>query len=273
MDRSLAGYEGLIAAQECLPNNETRDRYATDYSYLNRLWEAVSPDPILNNYEKDYRWLTQVYESVKPSTGTGKLLWYALGPKTIELIHENVHVYAVQDDLDTLVLDAELLEAVLGTPDPKQKSKEIEIKISRRLRKHLHDSQFRALGERLEDLKQRHEQGLLTSVEFLKALLELATDVVKAEQTAEPVVDARRGKAALTELFEEARNDQTPILVERLVNDIDEIVRYVRFDGWQDTHAGEREVRQALRKTLFKYKIHQDQELFDRAYRYIREYY
>lgn len=52
-----------------------------------------------------------------------------------------------------------------------------------------------------------------------------------------------------------------------------EIVRIVRFDGWQSTHAGEREVRNALRKTLFKYKLHQDQELFDRAYGYIRTYY
>jgi type I restriction enzyme R subunit len=77
----------------------------------------------------------------------------------------------------------------------------------------------------------------------------------------------------LTELFEEVRNEDTPVMVERIVNDIDEIVRYVRFDGWQDTHAGEREVKKALRKTLFKYKLHQNQELFDRAYEYIRMYY
>ncbi len=31
----------------------------------------------------------------------------------------------------------------------------------------------------------------------------------------------------------------------------DEIVRYVRFDGWQNTHAGEREVKMAPRKTRF----------------------
>ena len=36
---------------------------------------------------------------------------------------------------------------------------------------------------------------------------------------------------------------------------------------------GEREVKLALRKTLFKYRLHQDQELFERAYGYIREYY
>jgi type I restriction enzyme R subunit len=81
------------------------------------------------------------------------------------------------------------------------------------------------------------------------------------------------GKAALTELFEEAKNKDTPIIVERVVNDIDEIVRVIRFPGWQATHVGEREVKLALRKTLFKYRLHQDQDLFDRAYGYIREYY
>ena len=64
VDRSLTGYEGLIAAQGCLPNNEIRDDFAADYCYLSRLWEAISPDPILSQYETDYRWLTQVYESV-----------------------------------------------------------------------------------------------------------------------------------------------------------------------------------------------------------------
>ncbi|HOW96498.1 MAG TPA: type I restriction endonuclease subunit R [Kiritimatiellia bacterium] len=273
VDRTVTGYEGLIAAQNCLPNNNTRDRFAADFSYLSRLWEAISPDPGLNPYEDDYRWLSQVYDSVKPSSGSGRLLWHALGAKTIELIHQHVHIDAIRDDLETLVLDADLLEAVLGTPDPNNKAKEIEIKVSRWLRKRLHDPRFKALGQRLEELKERHEQGLLTSVEFLKELLNLAREVVTAERAKPPVEREIQGKAALTELFEEVKNPDTPIIVERVVNDIDEIVRYIRFDGWQNTHAGEREVKMALRKTLFKYRLHQDQELFDRAYGYIREYY
>jgi type I restriction enzyme R subunit len=273
VDRTVTGYEGLMAAQACLPINDVRDHYAADYSFLARLWEAISPDPVLSAHETDYRWLTHVYESVRPSTGTGRLLWHALGPKTIELIHEHVHVDAVRDDLETLVLDADLLEAVLGAPDPGKKAKEIEIKVSRWLRKRLHDPRFKELGERLEALKERHEKGLLTSVEFLKELLNLARDVVSAERAAPPLQREEQGKAALTELFEEAKNADTPIIVERVVNEIDAIVRVVRFEGWQSTHAGEREVKLALRKTLFKYRLHQEQELFNRAYGYIREYY
>ena len=54
---------------------------------------------------------------------------------------------------------------------------------------------------------------------------------------------------------------------------IDDIVKKVRFDGWKNTSQGEREVQQALRRTLLKYKLHTDQELFDKAYGYIRQYY
>lgn len=79
--------------------------------------------------------------------------------------------------------------------------------------------------------------------------------------------------AALTELFAEAKNTKTPILVERVVTDIDEIVRLIRFPGWQATKSGEREVQKALRKVIYvKYQI-KDQDLFDKAFGYIRQYY
>ena len=273
VDRTVGGYEGLIAAQDCLPDNETRDKFAAEYSVFSRLWEALSPDPCLGLYEKDYKWLTQVYESVKPPSGNGKLLWHALGAKTIELVHENVHLETVRDDLDTLVMDAEVLEGLLDAKDPDKKSKEIEIKLIARLRKHKDNPKFVALGERLEKLKERHEQGLLHSLDFLKELLTLAREVVQAEKQVDPVDEQAKAKAALTELFAEVKNGKTPMVVERIVTDIDEIVRLVRFPGWQNTKAGEREVQKALRKVIYvKYQV-KDQDLFDKAFGYIRQYY
>ena len=85
-----------------------------------------------------------------------------------------------------------------------------------------------------------------------------------------------RGKTALTELFQGVQNEGTPVVVKRVVDDIDdsdEIVRVVRFPGWQQTSAGEREVKKALRRTLFKCKLHPDKELFEKAYDYIVQYY
>lgn len=272
VDKTISGYEGLMAAQDCLPDNETRDKFAADYSYLSKLWEAISPDPILRGYKEDYRWLTQVYESVQPASGNGKLLWHSLGAKTIEIINENVHVETIRDDLETIVLDEDMIKSILSKDNPK-KAKEIEIKIIKRLSKHKGNPKFIELGERLEDLKEKYELGFLSSLDFLNKLLNLAKDLVEAEREVEPEDERKKVKAALTELFQQVKNEKTPIMVERIVNDIDDVVRIVRFDGWQWTNAGEREVKQALRKTLLKYKLHKEQDLFDRAYAYIRQYY
>jgi type I restriction enzyme R subunit len=214
-----------------------------------------------------------VYESVKPPSGNGKLLWHALGAKTVALINENVHVEPVRDDVETLVMDAQVLEEILKDINPGKKAREIEIKLIARLRKHAGNPKFTALGERLEKIRERHEQGILTSLAFLKAILELAKEVVEAERESDPEEERDRAKEALTELFREAKNTSTHIIVERIVADIDDIVKKVRFPDWQHTSQGERLVQKELRRTLLKYKLHTDQELFDKAYAYVRQYY
>jgi type I restriction enzyme R subunit len=273
VDRTLGGYEGLSAAQQNLPNNDMRDKFAAEYTVLGTIWEALSPDPCLGPYETDYRWLTQVYESVKPPSGNGKLLWHALGAKTVELIHRNVHVESVRDDIETLVLDAQVLGEILADADPAKRGREVEIALVARLRRHLGHPKFVALGERLEKVKERHEQGFLTSLEFLKQILEIAREVLEAEKETDAEEERDRAKEALTELFNEAKSKNTHIIVERIVADIDEIVKKVRFPDWQHTSQGERLVQKELRKALLKYKLHTDQELFDKAYSYIRQYY
>jgi type I restriction enzyme R subunit len=273
VNRTVGGYEGLMDAQQRLPNNETRDLFAAEYTLLGKIWEALSPDSLLSPYETDFKWLTQVYESVKPVSGNGRLLWHRLGAKTVELINQNVHVESVRDDVDTLVLDAEVLDGLLKDVQPEKKAHELAIKLIARLRKHAAHPKFKELGERLEKVKERHEQGFLTSLEFLKQILEIAKDVVEAERQVEPQEERDRAREALTELFNETKNKATHIIVERIVNDIDGIVKQVRFPDWQSTSQGEREVQKALRKALLKYQLHTDQELFEKAYEYIKQYY
>ncbi len=272
VDRSLEGFEGLEAAQNAISNNEKKDAFARDYKYLSKLWESLSPDSILDIYNADYKWLSQVFESVKPATDNiGKLLWFSLGAQTTKLIHENIHVGEVHD-LEEFVLDADVIEDIFNNPDPRN-AKKLERILIKRFRKHAGNPKFKKLSERLEELRDKAEQGLITSIEFVKELCKIAKETVQAEKEMEEEIQEKSPKAALTELFLELKTDQTPAVVERIVTDIDSIVRVVRFPGWQQSRQGEREIQSSLRKILWaKYKI-KDQVLFDRAYAYVKEYY
>ncbi len=274
VDRSIDGWEGLVAAQECLPTNLEKDAFAADYRVLNRAWDILSPDAFLKGYKFDYLWLSRVYESIKPTDGRGGLIWASLGAKTIELVHENLTVGEVHDDLEILALDADLIdEFIEKQKDVKKTIKQVEINLVAKILQHSHEPKFIKLGEKLEILREKHEQGLITSIEFLKLLLDLAREAAQAEREVVPEEEIDRGIAALTELFNGVKNKSTPVIVERIVADIDNIVKYVRFDGWQSTTAGKQEVKKALRSIVWiKYKI-RDNDIYNKAYGYIEQYY
>lgn len=272
VDRSIGGFEGLEAAQNAINTNEKKDAFARDFKYLSKLWESLSPDNILDLYQTDYKWLSQVFESVRPaSDNIGKLLWFSLGAQTTKLIHENIHVGDVHQ-LEEFVLDADVIEEIFNNPDPKN-AKKLEKILIKRFQRNADNPKFKKLSERLEELRNRAEQGLISSIEFVKELCKLAKETLQAEKELEEYIQEKSPQAALTELFLELKTDKTPVVVERIVADIDAIVRVVRFPGWQYCVSGEREVQSSLRKILWaKYKI-KDQVLFDQAYAYIKEYY
>ena len=270
VDRTLGGYEGLIQAQAAIADDSDKDAFGLAYSMVSQLWEAISPDPMLSQHEADYRWLSDVYESVRPSDITGRLVWHALGAKTLDLINQHVVVELPRSDLETIVLDAQVVEDLMSG---KTKPEEIEKQIIARIARHLNNPVFVELGRRLNELRERYADTQQSSLDFLRELLQLARDTVAAEKQVGEKPREEQGKAALTELFESLQGDGTPVIVENIVNRIDEVVRAVRFEGWQNTHRGDQEVRQALRKTLYvQFKI-RDNDVFEKALSYVREYY
>lgn len=273
IDRTVGGYEGLMAAQDCLASNEIRDKFAAQFNILKKLWEALTPDTFLQPFQKDYRWLAQVYDSVRPVGGLGSLIWQSLGPETIRLIHQHTDIDHIRDDLDELVMDEDSI-FTLTEAEQKKRAKKLEISLLAKVRKKAGDPRYIELGERLEKLREKYESGVLSSINWLKELLDAARETVHLDNGADDsdkIVEDN--KTALSELFKEVRNDQTPEIISRIVDDIDKIVKATRFPGWQNTTAGDREMKQVLRKALLKYQLHKDSELFEKAYGYISEHY
>lgn len=280
VDRTIGGFAGLEAAQECLRDDKVKNNFAAHYMRLHKAWEVVSPDKDILIYKNDYTWLSQVYESVRPQgTSRNNLIWLTLGPKTIELIHENVTSIDIGDSLEDLVVDSHILDSCLK--DEKKRNKAIiEIKKILILRlgnpEHKNDAKMKALSEKLKELQEKMRQNQIDSIDFLKQLLDIAKQVLERERELNQPEDKRKqAKAALTELFESIKTKDTPIAVEHAVNDIDhqvvDIIR--RFPNAFKAVTGKQEIRKSLRSILWlKYKI-KDNDVYEKACQYVEQYY
>lgn len=279
VDRTVGGFQGLEDAQEKLRDEDVKTAFASHFQRLHKAWEVVSPDPDIMQYKMDYIWLSQVYDSIRPATSTGNLIWTILGPKTIELIHENVTSIDIGESVEDLVVDSRILDECIK--DEKKRNRTIiEIQKILKLRlgnpTHAQSKEFKQLIAKLQELQEKMRQQQIDSITFLKELLAMAKEVLDVEKKLEQPQDKRQqARDALTELFESIRTPETPIVVENVVNDIDsqvvDIVR--RFNNAFNTITGQNEVRKMLRSILWlKYKI-KDNDVFEKAYKYVEMYY
>ena len=276
VDRTLGDWEGLQAAHQCLRDEEVKTEFAKYFSRLSRAWDIVSPNKFLDPYQEDYSWLAGVYQSIRPVSPGSSLIWTLLGAKTIEIIHNSIDAINIGTPLEDLVINADVLTQAITESEAKKKSIEIEQILRLRLQSHHGDINYQKFVDKLEQLRERMEQSLETSIDFLKQLLTLAKELLHEEQKVEEPIDRRmQARAALTELFESIKTPETPIIVENIVNDIDtNIVAIVRkFSDAFKSITAQREIKQKLRSILWiKYGL-KDQEVFDKAYQYIEMYY
>jgi type I restriction enzyme R subunit len=279
VDRTLGDWEGLQAAQQCLRDENVKTEFGKHFSRLSRAWEIVSPDKSLDQYQEDYSWLAGVYQSIRPVSPGPSLIWTLLGAKTIEIIHNSIDSINIGTPLEDLVVNADIIDQAITEAEARKRSIELEQVLRLRLQSHSGDINYKPFVEKLEELRDRMEKSLETSIDFLKQLLTLAKDLLKAEKKVvaddDPFDRRRQARAALTELFESIRTPETPIIVENVVNDIDKnIVEIVRkFSDAFKSVTAQREIKQKLRTILWiKYGL-KDQEVFDKAYSYIEMYY
>ena len=115
-----------------------------------------------------------------------------------------------------------------------------------RLGEHAGDPNYKQFAEKLDELHEKMEQSLITSIDFLKQLLELAKDVLEEELKVDQPQDKRaKARAALTELFESIKTEETPKIVVLVVNEIDnEVLKTVRqFSDAFKSVAARREIK------------------------------
>ena len=138
---------------------------------------------------------------------------------------------------------------------------------------------YTSLAEQLDRLRRQAITRAEDSIEFLKKALEVAKAAIIAERLdgegrldeAVHLLDPNIG--ALTQIVEQYKPTNTPVIVTDLVRDIDAIAKQVTYSGWNDSQPGDRAARLEIRAVLKKYALPVTGPLFDNAYAYIRENY
>jgi type I restriction enzyme R subunit len=293
IDRTQTSFEQVFEAQNILATEADREEFATEFIRCQGLFEFLYPDLRLKPHEDDYRFLAKVYASITPSNAANMLLWHRLGAKTMAIVHEHLTDVTIDGgSLDQVALDAETLEylqdnqlVLIPTPDtprPPPTAGEVLERLEERIRRRIEGGDvhrvWRSLTERLEELRAAKLATAEASVEFLKHLMELARDLVRAERADDDghlndikVLDPRTG--ALTQIFNEYAPAERAVIVDEVVEAVDELVAPVRGSGWQTSRPQDQEVRRQLRITLRRFSLPVKGGLFDDAYAYIRENY
>ncbi|MFN8620616.1 MAG: HsdR family type I site-specific deoxyribonuclease [Chloroflexota bacterium] len=290
--RAAPAYEQLMEAQEVLAGVDARAAFAERFLRCEALFETLWPDTRLRSVEDDYRWLARIYQSITPTVDANALLWHRLGHKTRDLIGQYISgVEVTETEAEAIAIDAGTFEALrqldlfppagqepVEPPTVDEVLDTVEKRLRRKLTGPTTHAVWRALSERLEELRQARVAGAKDSVAFLKRLLDIARQVVEAERAEADgtldsfqVLDPDRG--ALTQILEEYAPPGVPVIVSKVVEDIDALVRPIRGSRWQESQPGDREVRQQLRLILRNAGLPPSGELYDRAYAYIREHY
>ena len=298
IDLADSSYEALMAAMERIKGQEQKAQFWRDFTGVQTLWELLAPRDELDEHEPLYKWLAQVYEASKPGKVSEDILWERLGAKTLALVHghmsnikvtgtgleevivdpdsiERLRKLAEQGELDIdpgrdLLKDPVTLEEVFDT---------IDARVQRRLKESGGHDVYKTLAEKIERLRKQAAQSASDTIEFLKKALDVAKTAVQAERLEEDgdldaavtLLDPIIG--ALTQIVNEYKPADTPVIVDDVVRDIDTIVKQVSYSGWTQDQGGDRTVRKELRQVLKKFSLPLTGDLFDRAYAYIRENY
>jgi type I restriction enzyme R subunit len=296
IDRTKPGYEVLQAANERLPNVAARDRFAVRFGLLEGIWETAWPHDRLAAHRADYEFLAKVYENVKPPSAQLDLLWHRLGAKSLAMVHSHIGPVTVTGHAkEAVVADAGTIQLLLDDPEFAAIKQDVEDKsaqqmldsITKRLRARIDgttgDHQvWKSLAERLDALRERSIGQAQVALDWLRDLLVAARDLTVAEKA-----EDRRGRAgldalpqltdphvgALTQIFLECAPEDTPVLIGRIVEQVDAIAKQVCHPGWVSKPGSIRDVRRALRTTLKQNGLEHDGDLFDRAYAYIELHY
>ena len=172
--------ECLLSALRKLRDSEAAKNFEQNFKSLERLWEAVSPDPCLYPHRRDYNWLCGIYVAHRRRQRGSRDTYGELSAKTKELIEENTTFVEMAESLPVLKIDADYAGKLDGLPTPADKAVALEAMLTAELAEDDPGFLYRLLGERLQRIKERQETDDEATAKRLRELEAIAHEAADA---------------------------------------------------------------------------------------------
>jgi type I restriction enzyme, R subunit len=175
----------LLAALRRLRDPETAKHFEHNFRSLERLWEAVAPDPCLYPHRYEYNWLCGIYVAhCRRQRGT-RDTYGELSEKTRQLIKENTTFFDIAESLPVFKIDKDYVTKLEELPTPADKAAALEAVLTAELSEDDPSFIYRQLGERLQHVKERKDANDEATARRLKELEEIAAAAATTKQEPE----------------------------------------------------------------------------------------
>jgi type I restriction enzyme R subunit len=238
----------LLDALRRLRDPEAARIFEQNFRSLERLWEAVSPDPCLYPHRFEYSWLCGIYVAYRRrQRGTGATFG-ELSAKTRELIEENTTFVRLAESLPVFKIDKDYITKIDDLPSPVDKAAALEAALTTELAEGDQSFTYLQLGDRLQRLRALKEASDKAAEDRLRELEEIASEAVKTKQEPVRLGLSQPGEYGLFTVLRAntSLNDDTYV-----AQCAASMVKHLRshqllVPGWSNTKGGRMRVGQSL---------------------------
>jgi type I restriction enzyme, R subunit len=238
----------LLAALRRLSDPETAQSFEHNFKSLERLWEAVSPDPCLYEHRFQYNWICGIYIAFKRRQRGSRSTYGELSAKTRRLIEENTTFVDIAESLPVFKIGEDYATRMRDLPTPADKAAALEAALTVELAEGAPNFRYRLLGERLQRLKEQKEASDAAVERRLREYEELANEAAKTKAEPARLNLTNPGEHELfTVLRGYAATDDEQYIAEcarRMVTHLR--VNQLLPAGWSNTKGGRIPVEQSL---------------------------
>jgi len=174
--------EHLLAALRRLREPEAAKIFEQNFRSLERLWEAVSPDPCLYPLRHQYNWLCSIFVAWRRRQRGSLETHNELAAKTRKLIEDNTSFIEVAEALPVFKIDENYHARLDDLPTPSDKAAALEAALTAELAEDDPSFTYRLLGERLKKLKERKDASDEAAAKRLREYEEIAAEAAKTKQ-------------------------------------------------------------------------------------------